>query len=142
MEFPHETPHETSIRWLVSRFAGLRARHGDAVGRPDLVEPTSRYFPDPFALDGESVARLLKRVLSYAPVSDDLTIALRFVERGGSAGGCGSQACCEVKGEPAPEDRLLEMDDGYILELPTSDVGHPVLLTTALARAAGSIVLF
>ena len=31
---------EDNLRWLVSRFAHLKAEHGEAIGRPDLVLPT------------------------------------------------------------------------------------------------------
>ena len=90
-----ELPSEDSLRWIVSRYAGLTARHGASIGTPDLVQPTGDYFPDAFTPSGEAVAQLLRRVLEYAPVRDGLDVRLRFLEDsdGAAGGGCGTGSC-------------------------------------------------
>ena len=56
-----DLPREDALRWLVKQYAHLRHSHGDAIGDPDLLEPSGRHFPDPFSKDGPSVARLFTR---------------------------------------------------------------------------------
>jgi hypothetical protein len=148
-------PREETLRWIVSRYAGLQARHGEGIGSPDLVQPDGDYFPDEFAPTGEGVARLVARMLEYAPVRAGLDVKLRFVdsegeEEGGggscgtsgkSGGGCGTGACGTGSATDNVTDRVLEIDGGYLLELPVEAVRSPVVLTATLARAAGGIVL-
>jgi hypothetical protein len=165
-----DLPPEESLRWLVSHYAGLHARHGAAIGTPDLVQPTGDYFPDAFSATPEGVARLVSRVLEYAPVREGLDVRLRFVETAADAGGCacgkGGRGCggggakggsCGAKGgcadagggcgcgkggcDDEPRDRVIEGDGAYLLELPVDAVSSPVALTTTLARSAGTIVL-
>jgi hypothetical protein len=141
-----DLPREEALRWIVARFACLRAAHGEAIGSPPLVTPTATYFPDPFEPTGDGVAQLLARTLEHAPVAADLDVRLRFLDAessqdaGCGTGGCGTGAC-DTPGERRLLDRVIHAGDGYVVELPTSDVGNPVLLTTSLARSAGSIVL-
>ncbi len=75
-----QLPAEDDLRWIVSRYAHLRAAHGEAIGTPELVEPTGEYFPDAFAPSAEGVATLLKRMLTYSPLADDVRIELAFAE--------------------------------------------------------------
>ena len=142
-----ELPREESLRWIVSRYAGLHARHGAGIGRPDVVLPTGEYFPDAFTPTGEGVGRLVARMLEYAPVRAGLDLRLRFVEAGAKEsvsgcgkGGCGTGACGPGAAEEAP-GRVIETAAGYLVELPTDAVAHPVVLTSTLARAIGGIVL-
>jgi len=142
-----DLPREEALRWIVARYAALRAAHREAIGPPPLVEPTAAFFPDAFEPTGPGVAQLLARTLEHAPLTENLDIRLRFVESDASTGGgCGTGGCgtgsCETKPERRLLDRVIEANDGYVVELPTSDVGHPALLTTALARSIGAIVLF
>jgi len=137
---------EDNLRWLVSRFAHLKAEHGEAIGRPDLVLPTGEFFPDEFTLDPDGVHRVCKRLLSYAPVGADLPVGLGFLEEGEKAsggGGCGTGACGTGGGAGGGVSggTVLETDDGYGITLAVSDTGNPVLMTTALARGVGAIVL-
>jgi hypothetical protein len=138
-----ELPREDALRWLVGQYARLRHAHGEAIGDPELLLPTGRHFPDPFTNDGPSVARLLARLVAYAPLSEGLDVRLRFVEpedAGGGGGGCGTGSCGGPEAN-VPKDRVIEAEDAYLVELPTGDVGHPTLLTTSLARSVGSLVL-
>lgn len=140
-----DLPNEETLRALVTRYAGFVAEHGDAIGEPELVAPNGDYFPDAFEGDAESVARLVQRMLSYAPVSDDLAIGLRFYEpdaKGSSkSGGCSSGGC-STGGKGAPvRDGILETEEGYVFDVNVADAGHPVMLTTSLARSVGALVL-
>jgi hypothetical protein len=141
-----EALSEDNVRWLVSRFAHLMAAHGEVIGRPDLVLPTGEFFPDEFTLDPEGVMRVSKRLLSYAPVSADIPVGLAFLEEGekaGGGGGCGTGACGTGggAGKGAEGGTLLETEDGYGITLAVADTGNPVLMTTALARGTGALVL-
>jgi hypothetical protein len=140
-----EGPNEDALRWLVSRYAHLLAEHGDAIGRPALVLPNGDFFPDEFTLDPPGVLRFAKRVLSYAPVADDLELGLGFLEPNESshAGGCGSGACDTGGGKAAGAvgGEAIETDTGYGVTIGVRDTGNPVLLGTAVARAVGAIVL-
>lgn len=138
-----ELPPEDSIRWIVRRYAELRDSHGEAIGDPELLEPSGRHFPDEFTRDAESVARLLRRMVAYSPLASDLPIELAFKEPEESqdgGGGCGKSAC-GTGAAIAAHDGVMETDDGYRVELKVSDVGNPVVLTTALARSVGAMVL-
>jgi hypothetical protein len=135
-----DLPREEALRWLVAAYAGLRRRHGEVIGDPELLLPTSRHFPDPFRNDPPSVGRLLRRFLSYFPLDEDIGVKLHFVESDAGGGGC-SSGSCDGAGAGAPGDRVIEAEDGYIVEIPVGDVGHPTLLTTSLARSVGTIVL-
>lgn len=137
-----DLPHDDALRWLVTEYARLRHAHGEIIGTPELIEPTGRHFPDAFQPDGQSVARLLTRMMSYAPLSEDIDVGLRFLEEEGEGGGggCGSGSC-GTGAAPALKDRVIAAGDAYIVEMPASDVAHPALLTTTLARSVGTIVL-
>ena len=133
---------EDAFRALVSRYAHLRAEYGEDIGSPELLRPTGQHFPDPFTRDPESVARLLKRMISYAPLADDLAVGIRFREAEGDAGGSCSTGGCGAGGANAgPRDGVTELQDGYIVEVDVADVGNGVLLTTSLARSVGTMVL-
>ncbi len=135
---------EDQIRGIVAHIAHLRAAHGEAFADPELVEPTADYFPDEFTLDPEGVERLLRRMLGYAPLSEDLEIGLGFIQPDGevSGGGCGSGACGTGGLKEIARGGAVETEEGYAALVHVQDVGDPVILTTALARAAGRIVLF
>ena len=142
-----DLPSEEALRWLVTRYAALRSAHGEAIGAPALVQPTGDFFPDEFTHDGESVARLLARMTGYTPLADDLAVAVRFFEpdasTGTSGGGCSSGGCSTDGGGAARGLRngVVELDNGYVVEVDVADVRHPVLLTTSLARSVGALVL-
>lgn len=139
-----ELPTEDALRWIVRGYARVRAACGDAVAEPALVQPTGEFFPDAFALDAPSVERLLRRMISYSPVADDVGIELAFVEAeaGGHAGGCGSLACGSGGGGGGRSlPPVQELDDGYRVIVAVNDVANPDVLTTSLARSVGALVL-
>jgi hypothetical protein len=141
-----ELPSEETLRWIVARYAHLRAAHGAAIGTPQLLEPTGEFFPDVFSATPEGVATLFRRTLSYAPVADDLDFELAFAapEEKDGGGGCSSGACSPGEKEGGLAlGNAFELDDGgYRVVVRVTDVGNPLLLTSSLARSAGSVVLF
>lgn len=135
---------EEKIRAVVAHLAHLRAAYGEAFAEPDLVEPNGEYFPDEFTLDPEGIERLLQRMLGYAPLSEDLDIGLGFIQPDGevSGGGCGTGACGTGGLKEIARGGAVETDDGYAALVHVQDVGDPAILTTALSRAIGRIVMF
>ena len=135
---------EDQIRGIVAHLAHLRAAYGEAFAEPDLVEPNGDYFPDEFTLDPEGIERLLRRMLGYAPLSEDLEIGLGFIQPDGevSGGGCGSGACGTGGLKEIARGGAVETESGYAALVHVQDVSDPAILTTALARAAGRIVMF
>jgi len=134
-----------ALRTIVSHLAHVRAEYGDVLGDPDLVEPTGEYFPDPFALEPASIQRLMRRVMSYAPLAADLDVELAFVEseaEGQSGGGCGTGACGTGGVKEVARGSAVETADGYAVLVAAGDVGEPKLLTASLARSIGQLVLF
>jgi hypothetical protein len=140
-----EFPSQDDLRVLVIEYARFRAANGEAIGTPELVQPTGEYFPDEFTLTPEGVGATLRRMLHYAPVSDALHLELAFAEdEGGGGGACGTGGCGDGKGGGAagPIGEAIGRGDGaYRVLMAVRDVGNPVTLTTSLARSVGGIVL-
>lgn len=137
-----DLPREDDLRWIVATYARLRAAHGDDIGAPDLVEPTGEFFPDAFTPSPEGVGAMVRRMLGYAPVADDLPLELAFSEAEGG-GGCGSGGCATPGGAEAQQAEALRRGDdaGYRLVVPVRDVADPIVLGAALARCVGGVVL-
>lgn len=135
---------EDRIRAIVAHFAHLRANYGEAFAAPDLVEPTGEYFPDEFALEPDSIEQLVHRMMDYVPLSSDLDVGVAFIQPDGevSGGGCGSGACSTGGLKEIARGGAIETDDGYAVALHVQDVGDPTILTTAIARGLGRVVLF
>jgi len=138
-----DLPNDDALRWIVQSYASLRAAHGEAIDAPELLLPTGEFFPDHFERDAKSVVALLKRMIGYAPIADDVPLEIRFVEPDGAGGGggCGTGACGTGGRGAAPRDAITEADDRYVLDVDVSDVSDPAVLTTSLARAIGALVL-
>jgi hypothetical protein len=137
---------DDALRSIVAHLAHLRAEYGEVMDSPDLVEPNGDFFPDEFKVEPSAIDRLMRRMMTYAPLAADLDVQLAFVEpegEGGAGGGCGSGAC--GPGDAAKvvaKGGALETEDGYAVVLDSSDVGQPKLLTASLARSMGRLVLF
>lgn len=139
-------------RTIVAHLAHMRAAYGELIGEADLIEPTGEYFPDEFKLEPAAIHALMRRVMSYAPLSSDLDVDVVFVEPEGQSGGggCGTGGCStEGRGERAARGVMevarggaVETDDGYAVLVVATDVGEPKLLTTTLSRSIGRLVLF
>jgi hypothetical protein len=137
-----ELPCDDTLRELVTVYARVRMACGDALAGAPLVQPNSEYFPDAFVPDAASVARLLRRVVEHSPLARDIHVELAFVlpDEGFAQGGCGSAACGST-GSPRHFGGVEERDGGYCVSICTTDVSHPVVLTTALARSVGGMVV-
>lgn len=131
---------EESFRWLVSNVARLYAAHGEAIGTPLLIEPTGAFFPDSLESSAAGLHALLRRIMSYTPLSDSLNVRVALVDTEGEAGGgCGGGAC-GTSGESAQiRGGIVEEAEGYVVLLHPGDVGDPILLTASLARNAGTL---
>src|SRR4051812_32607936 len=139
---------DEALRSIVAHLAHLRAEYGEVLGDPDLIEPNGEYFPDAFALEPAAIDRLMRRMMTYAPLASDLEVQLAFIEPedgGGGGGGCGSGA--RGPGDKSTKNQAMkggaiETPDGYAVVIASGDVGEPKLLTASLARSMGRLVLF
>src|SRR5260370_8779239 len=137
-----ELPNDDGLRWIVSNYGRFHARHRGSIGTPDLVLPNAEFFPDEFRRDGPSVARLLRRLIHYAPVRDDLEIELAFVEPDADgAGGCGSLACGSGSTAAGRGLNVQEVDVGYRVLVEAAALPNAEPLTGSLSRAVGALVL-
>jgi hypothetical protein len=140
-----ELPDDRSLRELVQRYASIVERFGDDMGQRPMVLPNGKFFPDVFQGDLPSVARLLQRMQSHAGMSD-IPIQIGVVDpdqakaEACGSGGCGSCAAPNVSPEIAAA-RLIDLGDGWRINLAPAEVQHPVALTAALARALGHVFL-
>jgi hypothetical protein len=138
---------DDALRSIVAHLAHVRAEYGEVLGDADLVEPTGEYFPDEFKLEPAAIHQLVRRMMTYAPLSTTLHVETVFVEPDGAntgGGGCGTGACSPGDGAPKLVARggALEAEDGYQVVIASSDVAEPKLLTASLARSMGRLVLF
>lgn len=137
---------DDALRSIVSHLAHVRAEYGEVLGDADLVEPNGEFFPDEFKLEPAAIERLMRRMMTYAPLASDLDVEIVYVEPEGEGGGggCGSGAC--APGDKSPKQvarsNALETHDGYAIMMVATDVGEPKLLTASLARSMGRLVLF
>ena len=138
-----ELPAESVLFAVTQRYARLLSRFGGEIGTRPLVLPTAEFFPDKFVQDEPSVARLLSRMQAHAGM-DDIPITVKLVgadEPAKAGGGCGSGACSTVHGTEAETERLIDLGNGWQVNVPASEIGHPVVLTTQLARTLGLVFL-
>jgi hypothetical protein len=136
---------DDALRSIVAHLAHLRAEYGEVMDNPDLVEPNGEYFPDEFAVEPSAIDRLMRRMMTYAPLASDLDVQVVYTEADdeGGGGGCGSGACGPGDApKVVAKGGALETEDGYAVVLASSDVGQPKLLTASLARSMGRLVLF
>jgi len=137
-----ELPSLTVLSAVTQRYARLLARFGDEIGARPLVLPTSEFFPDTFTADEPSVTRLVSRMQDHAGIGD-VPIKTVLVGTDGpvAKAGCGSGACSTIHGTDAELERLVEDGDGWRINVPAAELGHPVVLTTQLARTLGLVFL-
>lgn len=136
---------EDALRSIVAHLAHVRSEYGEVLGDPDLIEPNGEYFPDEFKLEPAAIDRLMRRMMTYAPLSTDLDVELAFFEPEDGAspgGGCGTGACGTPGTKQVAKGGAVETPDGYAVVVATADVGEPKLLTASLARSMGRLVLF
>jgi hypothetical protein len=141
-----DLPDDRTLRELVQRYGSLIDRFGADLGPRPMVLPNSKFFPDLFTGDLPSVRRLLRRMQQHAGMSD-IPIELGVVNPDGSAaeeacgtGACGSCATPKVSAQSAAA-RLVDLGDGWRLNIAPDEVRSPVVLTAALARSLGHVFL-
>lgn len=140
-----ELPDDRTLRELVSRYASIIERFGPDIGQRPMVLPTGKFFPDAFSGDFPSVQRLLRRMQQHAGMSD-IPIQLGVVDPDASegeacgTGACGSCAAPNVSPEIAAA-RLVDLGDGWRINIAPTEARSPVALTAALARALGHVFL-
>lgn len=140
-----ELPDDRTLRDLVQRYASIVERFGDDLGKRPMVLPTGRFFPDTFTGDLPSVGRLLRRMQRHAGMSDiPIEIGVlnpeALAEQACGSGGCGSCAAPNVAPAVAAA-RLVDLGDGWRINIDPGEVQNPVVLTAALARALGHVFL-
>jgi hypothetical protein len=139
-----ELPDDRSLRDLVQRYASLLERFGDDIGPRPMVLPNGKFFPDAFSGDLPSVSRLLRRMQQHAGMAD-IPIQIGVIDpdeakEACGSGGCGSCAAPNVSPELAAA-RLVDLGDGWRINLSPAEVHNSVALTAALARALGHVFL-
>ena len=140
-----ELPDDRTLRDLVQRYASLIERFGDDIGKRPMVLPNGHFFPDQFSGDLASVGRLLRRMQQHAGMADipiQIGVADPDAEKdlACGSGACGSCAAPSVSPEIAAA-RLVDLGDGWRINIAPGEARSPVALTAALARALGHVFL-
>lgn len=139
-----DLPDDRTLRELVQRYASIIERFGADIGQRPMVLPNGRFFPDVFNGDLPSVKRLLRRMQQHAGMADiPLELGVVDPEADGEAcgtGACGSCAAPNVSPQVSAA-RLVDLGDGWRVNIAPSEVRNPVVLTAALARALGHVFL-
>lgn len=139
-----DLPDDRTLRDLVQRYASVIERFGADLGERPMVLPNGTFFPDPFTGDLPSVGRLLRRMQQHAGMAD-IPIQVGVLDPDADleacgSGGCGSCAAPNVSPELA-RSRLIDLGDGWRVNIDPGEVRSPVALTAALARALGHVFL-
>jgi hypothetical protein len=139
-----DLPDDRTLRELVQRYASLIERFGADIGRRPMVLPNGEFFPDVFQGDLPSVGRLLRRMQLHAGMSD-IPIAIGVVDPEAGAEACGSGACGSCATPTVTPGvaaaRLIDLGDGWRVNIAPTEARNPVVLTAALARALGHVFL-
>jgi len=140
-----ELPDERTLRELVQRYASVIERFGADIGPRPMVLPNGSFFPDVFTGDLPSVARLLRRMQEHAGLAD-VPIQIGVYDPSGAKDeACGSGACGSCAAPSVPADlaaaRLVDLGDGWRVNVAPAEASNPVVLTAALARALGHVFL-
>lgn len=139
-----ELPDDRTLRELVQRYATIVERFGADIGQRPMVLPDGKFFPDAFTGDLPSVGRLLRRMQQHAGMAD-IPIQIGVIDPDADAeacgsGGCGSCAAPSVSPQVAAA-RLVDLGDGWRVNIDPGEIRSPVALTAALARALGHVFL-
>ena len=139
-----DLPPEEIIRAVTQRYARLIAELGGEIGERPLVLPDGTFFPDTFTGDEKSAATLVSRMQEHAGM-DDIPIQTRVVSADGPSGpsksSCSSGACAAPAASSEDVPRLQEEGEGWVLQIPAAELAHPVVLTTNVARALGTVFM-
>jgi hypothetical protein len=140
-----ELPDDRTLRELVQRYASVIDRFGADMGRRPMVLPNGSFFPDVFTGDLSSVARLLRRMQEHSGLADVPIQIGVYDPSDAKAEACGSGACGSCAAPSVPADlaaaRLVDLGDGWRVNIAPAEANNPVVLTAALARALGHVFL-
>lgn len=131
-------------RAVIQRYARVLARYGDDLGTRPLVLPNGDFFPDRFEGDEPSLQRLVGRLQAHAGMADipiQATVIPRDADSATKAGGCSSGACSVPASAGTGVPRLVDLGDGWVIQVPEQELSHPVALTTNLARSLAYVFL-
>ena len=131
---------EEQARWVFRRSATLTSKGAEPVGR--LVLPNATFFPDTFDGSPKSVLALFSRMKEHAGL-DFIETELSLVDpEEGSVTSCSSGGCSSPGLGVAKLQRLAERADGsYAVQLGTTEVRNPTVLTTMMARTLGALFI-
>jgi hypothetical protein len=133
-----QLPGDAQLTELIQSYAELHSQIGTEFGARPLVVPTSQFFPDVFQANEAGLNRLVTRMQRHAGLLD-VPISVGLVEDASQqAESCSTSGCSK----PAPSSigpTLLPTAQGWRLELSHAQLGHPVALTTFLARILGAV---
>ena len=134
-----DLPDDRTLRELVQRYASIIERFGADIGERPMVLPNGSFFPDVWSGDLPSVRRLLRRMQQHAGMAD-IPLELGVVDPEADAEACGSGACgsCAAP-NVSPQvsaSRLVDLGDGWRVNIAPAEVRNAVVLTAALARRA------
>ena len=139
-----ELPDLAGRAELVRRYAHLLEHFGKEIGKRPLVLQDGAFFPDTFAKDEPSVARLVSRLQKHAGLADiPVQVRLRSADGSVASGSsCGSGGCAPAQIAEGPTTaRLEELNDGWVLNVFDAELHHPVALTCQLSRALARVFL-
>lgn len=156
---------------LIRHLASFYDRLGSEIGDRPLVLPNGTFFPDAFTDDEVSVENLMRRMQRHAGLEDipiELRIfspkcagcdgncdcskgsdtgsahKCKHESKQSDSAGCGGGACgtCGPEPEQDPaEPRLVDLGDGWRVQIPVAELRNNIVLTANLAKALGLIFL-
>src|SRR5690606_9192420 len=131
-------------RAVIQRYARVLARYGDELGQRPLVLPNGDFLPDRFEGDQASLERLVSRLQEHAGMADipiQATVIPRDADAAPKGGGCSSGACHVPSSTGTGIPRLVDLGDGWVVQVPEQELSHPVALTTNLSRSLAYVFL-
>jgi hypothetical protein len=132
---------DDQARWVFRGAATLARAGAEPVG--PLVLPTAEFFPDRFDGSVASVGKLFDRLKAHVGFSDVPTALLLTDPEDGSvvsscsSGGCGTGQVKTLAGQRV----TAQKGGGYAVQVATSEIKNPTVLTTVLTRAVGWLFL-
>ncbi|MCH2108117.1 MAG: hypothetical protein MK135_02220 [Polyangiaceae bacterium] len=136
-------PPEQVTRAVIQRFARIQERYRQDLGARPFPVPNGEYFPDVFEGDELSVQLLVARLQEHAGMTD-IPLSARVVTVEGTASptsSCSSGSCAVPQSNGSGVARVIDSGDEWILQVPATELSHPTVLTTNLARSLAYIFL-
>jgi len=132
---------DDQARWVFQSAATLARAGAEPVG--PLVLPTAEFFPDRFDGSVASVGKLFDRLKAHVGFSDVPTaLLLTDPEDGSVVSSCSSGGCGTGQVKTLADQRVTaQKGGGYAVQVATSEIKNPTVLTTVLTRAVGWLFL-